>query len=171
MEKVIQKFNYFALKHQTVSQEQIMKYIKLTLFLAFLFSSPLSLRAQENEVAIAKSQLDRQLKLIEKIYVQAEHFAQARMIVLKKQTEKVAESIAQNGLSHARTMHEYQHLIVAYRYSIAFFKDIETESTSNYIVELLKITEDITKARGFDDSPYTQITSHVLRRCINSLYS
>jgi hypothetical protein len=56
------------------------------------------------------------------------------------------------------TIREYQILIVTFRYSKSFFQKITTQQTDGLIKRLLEINEQIVADRGFDDSPYTQIT-------------
>ena len=81
----------------------------------------------------------------------------------------VKSSLNQNGLAHAATMRSYQQLIVTFRYSVSFLKQIETNDTTVAIRELLDINELIVKARGFDDTPYTQITANVFSEMYQNL--
>ncbi|MBI1861163.1 MAG: hypothetical protein HYR96_09630 [Deltaproteobacteria bacterium] len=112
-------------------------------------------------VVEAKGRLDRQLQLIKFIEPYVDRPNLARLYVLRSSSNNVLKSIEDNGPLHKATFQEYQKLIVAYRFSVAFFKQIETEDTAQAISELQKINEDIVVAYGFDDSPYTQITLSV----------
>lgn len=114
-----------------------------------------------DEVADAKKQLTRQQTLLNQIAPYVDRIDLARIYVLNAFSQNTLKSIEDNGLANMKTIKEYQKLIVAYRYSVAFFKDIETELTREAIVEVLKINEAIIAAWGFDDSPYTQITASV----------
>ena len=111
-----------------------------------------------DEVSDAKARLTRQVQLIESIEPYVERPDLARLYVLRSASQSVLASIEKNGLANKSTFGEFQKLIVAYRFSIAFFRQIETERSREWIVELLKINDDISKVHGFDDSPYTQIT-------------
>jgi len=109
-------------------------------------------------VGKASSQLQSELKLISTIEPYVERPDLARLYVLKQASQRVLDLIAGKGLANMATIREYQVLIVTYRYSTSFFKKIETEETSEAIKSLLTINEQIVADRGFDDSPYTQLT-------------
>ena len=136
-----------------------MRKVLIFLFPLFLFSSILC--AAEDEVSIAKAQLNRAIILIDEILPSTEHLESARLNFIKRNFLVVKNSLQQNGLAHAATMRSYQQLIVAFRYSSSFLKQLESEFNTLAIKELFDINELIVKARGFDDTPYTQITANV----------
>jgi len=115
----------------------------------------------EDEVSIARAQLNRAVELIEGVIPGTERLETARLSFLKRNFLAVRTSLQQNGLAHAATMRSYQQLIVAFRYSNSFLKQLESEYTIGALKELYDINELIAKARGFDDTPYTQITANV----------
>ena len=117
--------------------------------------------AVADEISDAKDRLNREIRLIEHLSNYAERPDLARLYLLRSASRTVLESIEKNGLAHKTTFQEYQKLIVAYRYSVAFFRKIETDDTKKSIIALLQLNEQIVKAHGFDDSPYTQITLSV----------
>ena len=134
---------------------------KVLLFLLSLqLFSPVFCTA-EDEVSVAKEQLNRAIVLIDGILPGTEHLESARLNFIKRNVLAVKSSLEQNGLAHAATMRSYQQLIVAFRYSSSFLKQLESEFNSKAIKELFDISELIVKARGFDDTPYTQITANV----------
>jgi hypothetical protein len=136
-----------------------------TLFLGFGFvlaSTSLRVRAQSaNEMGDARIQLQKEISLIEHIEPYVERYDLARLYVLKKSSQRVLDSIDKVGLANMQTLREYQVLIVAYRYSEDFFSQISTDMTQKNIAELVRINADIIQARGFDDSPYTEVTGSV----------
>lgn len=146
-----------------------MRFSVVTFLLALVFTRT---AVPADEVNSAKSRLNRQLQLIGQLEPFVERPYLARLYVLRSSSNNVLESINKNGLAHKTTFQEYQKLIVSYRYSVAFFKQIETEDTKAWCVELLKINQEIVDAHGFDDSPYTQITLSVytqMEKLINQL--
>jgi hypothetical protein len=118
-------------------------------------------QAVEDEVSTAKQQLNRELELIEQITPYVERLDLARLDFLKRKILAVRGAIEAKGLAHMATITAYQELIVSFRYSVAFFRQIRTTVTENGIAELLKINDTIIAARGFDDTPYTKITAGV----------
>ena len=81
--------------------------------------------ALADEVEQAKARLNRQIQVIGILEPFVERPYLARLYVLRSASTSVLESIKKNGLGHKATFQEYQKLIVAYRYSIAFFKQID----------------------------------------------
>lgn len=134
----------------------MMRLVILTLFFGMGVA-----HAADDELNVAKAQLAREVKLLSDIEKYVERIDLARLFVLKKSAQNVSDSIAQVGFSNMATMRKYQELIVAYRFSMAFFQQIESDDTKDDIAELLRINDAISTARGFDDSPYTQITASV----------
>lgn len=129
----------------------------LTLFLV-LFSF---MANALDEVSVAIEQLDRTVQILEVLQNTSEQLDRARLGFIKRNALMVKSSIKDKGLAHAATMRSYQQLIVAFRYSSSFLKQLSTESTGESIKELVDINELIVKDRGFDDTPYTQITANV----------
>ena len=118
------------------------------------FSSP-------DEVVLAKAQLDRAVLLVNSMTPVADRIELARLNLIRRNLVTVKAAIEKNGLAHAGTMRSYQQLIVTFRYSNSFLKQMETALTEEAIKELFDISEAISKDRGFDDTPYTQITANV----------
>lgn len=115
--------------------------------------------AANDEVAYAKRQLERQLNLMTNMEQFIERPDLARLFVLKSGVMRTAASVNQLGLSHMTTMREYQNQIVAFRFSKAYFRQISSKRAAANIAELVKLNDEIVALRGFDDSPYTKITS------------
>ena len=131
------------------------------LLIILLFTSLSLWGYSSDEVTVAKEQLQRAKSLINSILPATDRIETSRLTFLKKNIIATETAVEQNGLAHAATMRSYQHLIVAFRYSSSFFKQIETGYSVNALKELVDIYELIVKARGFDDTPYTQITANV----------
>ena len=112
----------------------------------------------DDEVAKAKAQLNREIEILNKVSFYVERPDLGRLNFLRDASQRVLEMIAKKGLSHSATIREYQTLIVAYRYSMAYLRRISTEEIEPMLQEILRINEEIIADRGFDDSPYTQIT-------------
>lgn len=112
----------------------------------------------------AVSELDKLIKNLEKVEGFTESYELGRLLVLKKQAQNVLASIQESGLAHTKTFHLYQILIVHFRYSTAYLNRISTDETSPTIVEIQGTVESIVRDRGFDDSPYTQITLGVFNQ-------
>ncbi len=112
----------------------------------------------DDEVTLAKEKLSEQIELIEQIEPYVERPSLARLFVLKSASKSVLTSIDETSYGHAKTFQEYQRLIVAYDFSIAFFREIETDITKESIVALLNNVQEIKTDKGLDASPYTQIT-------------
>jgi hypothetical protein len=128
----------------------------LFLFSALLLCSE-RLKAAGNETQDLY-QLASKLKQVEE-YLEQDDVP--RMSIFKNAVLKVEESIKANGLAHMTTLRAYQGLIVRFRYSSAYFQRVESASTRPMLKEALALVEKISRDRGFDDSPYTQITAEV----------
>jgi hypothetical protein len=115
--------------------------------------------ASEYNSAIAV--LEKLVGNLEKVERYTESYELGRLLVLKKQAQNVLASIQASGLAHMTTIRLYQTLIVHFRYSTAYLNRISTDETSPAIVEIQTAVESIVRDRGFDDSPYTQITTSV----------
>ena len=127
------------------------------LLILFCISGP----ALAEDEATARQLLQRQIELITQLEPYTERVDLGRLHLLRKAAEGVLTRIQEKGLANMVTMQSYQNLIVMYRYSIAFFRQIKTEKTQAVIEELLQINDQIVKDRGFDDSPYTKLTASV----------
>jgi len=117
--------------------------------------------AETDEATTAKNQLNRQMELLQSIEKYTERSDLARLFVLKKADQTVIDSITRLGMGHMQTIRDYQTLIVAFRYSSEFFMRVQTQRNKKAILEIISIGDAIAQARGFDDSPYTQITKSV----------
>lgn len=140
-----------------------MKPVMMMLVAVVLLAAPV-LSAVAGEIEDRKTQLSVQIELINSIEPFVERIDLARLFVLKRASETVFNSIDKNGLGNAKTFQEYQKLIVAYRYSIAFMEQIRSVETTDAVAGLLQINDLIIKEYGFDDSPYTKITSSVFNQ-------
>lgn len=139
-----------------------MKQILLKLSFLVIVLNSSSYAASETERA--KQQLARQLQILESIQPLIERPELPRLYTLKVVAKRTLHALDEFGLAHARTFHEFQNLIVAYRYSSAYLNDIETDLTRDRIAKLRELTRTISKERGFDDSPYTQITASTFKQ-------
>lgn len=130
-----------------------------SLFIIAIFLAKLTLAA--DEVQEAKSELARIVKITETIAPYVEQLDEARLIVIRKSAERVLTHVNSLGLGNFQTLSAYQQLIITYRFSVSFFKQIATSNSEKLVVELVAIGAKIEKERGFDDSPYTRITANV----------
>ncbi len=113
------------------------------------------------EAEQAKNELQRLSSLLQSTEKYTERVELARLFVLKQSIETVLASIEKYGMGHMQTIRDYQSLIVAFRFSGEFFTRVQTDNTRAAIQEALQISQHIAEARGFDDSPYTQITKSI----------
>lgn len=141
----------------------------LVLAISFLFSacgamptevSSSRLKA-DNEAEVAKGQLSDILANIAKMETYVERSQFARLFVLRKVTQKTLTSVQTIGLGNMATMRSYQEMIVAFRFSVTYFHELKNEKNEKVIDSILAISKKIEQDRGFDDSPYTQITASV----------
>lgn len=116
--------------------------------------------ADRDEKQAAIEEIQQMLDLLKNIEYPTEWQEKGRLIVLRNQANKVLACIQNRkmGLGHMSTLREYQTLIVDYRYSTAYFNKISTGATQGQIASLMRLVDQIVNERGFDDSPYTQIT-------------
>jgi hypothetical protein len=128
---------------------------------ALLLGAAASRLVIASEVDEARLELQREVELIQDIAPHVERQDLGRLLLLKGYSENVIRQIERAGLGNMATLREYQFLIVGYRYSAEYFSRIKTEATADEIAELLRINDRIIQERGFDDSPYTQITRSV----------
>jgi hypothetical protein len=126
-----------------------------------IFSLQAGAQTTDSEKAAAQGQLSRELAILAKITPTLERIDYARVLFLKGVIDKTLKSVATNGLGHMETIRDYQELIVAFRFSQDFFRKVETIKTQPMIAELNSINASIIKARGFDDSPYTQLIASI----------
>ncbi len=139
--------------------------MKKTLFVILSVLSLVQSGGFADEISTAKTQLQTQLSLIKQITPFVERHFKARLQLLKQRTTATLQLVEEKGIAHRQTDLAYQNLIVSYLYSVAFFREIETDVSVEWIKELLQITEQIKKSRGYDeDSPYTQITYTVFNQ-------
>ena len=112
----------------------------------------------------AQESLQRQIEIIENLEYFVERSDLGRLIFLKKTTLKTLGTLKENGLGHMRTFRSFQELVVSYRYSYSFFKQISMQATTQDIEEIRNINEIVAKGWGFDESLYTQITASILQQ-------
>jgi hypothetical protein len=115
----------------------------------------------QNEVATAKVQLNQQIAIITKLEPWVELPELSRLYVLKRASAMTLSLVNQKGLGNMTTIRAYQNLIVTYRFSRDFLTRITNEVNKEQIDQLVALEQQIATARGFDDSPYTQITANV----------
>lgn len=115
----------------------------------------------EDEAEKVRTWLGTELRLLHWLERDVERLDLARLRLIETNVRVTLDSLNQFGLAHARTIRAFQQMIITFRYSSAFFTQIETDETRQAIKELLKTNEDLTRKLGFDDSPFTQITANV----------
>jgi len=119
----------------------------------------------------AKSNLQEQLNLLDKITPFIMRYDEPRLYVLKKSNLEVINSIDKNGL-HMITLSTIQTTINRFRHSRAYFDRISMENTSELIKQLIIKSDTIAKDFGIDDDPYThfiQITFKIIKENIDLL--
>lgn len=134
--------------------------MRMILLILMLFYCLVGISSPD-EVRKAQAQLDRGLVLLDSLAPVAERVEAARINFIRRKLGSVKTAIETNGLAHAGTMRSYQDLIVAFKYSNSFLKQMESDSTKEALRELKLLSEEIREDRGFDDTPYTQITASV----------
>lgn len=112
--------------------------------------------ATEGERAV--QQLNELIKMLTEIETVVERPELGRLFLLKKRSQGVLDAINKMGLSHMGTLRSYQDFIVVFRYSSAYLQHIRTKKTDEQLSRAINIVNEIAVQRGFDDSPYTQIT-------------
>lgn len=85
----------------------------------------------------------------------------ARLRLIETNVRVALSSLNEFGLAHANTNRAMQQVIITFRYSNAFFTQIQTLKSRQSIRALLETNDQVTRKLGFDDTPYTQITAYV----------
>ena len=85
----------------------------------------------------------------------------ARLRLIETNVRLALSSLNEFGLAHANTNRMMQQVIITFRYSNAFFTQIQTVDSRQSIRSLLETNDQVTRKMGFDDTPYTQITAYV----------
>lgn len=131
---------------------------------ALIFFNILSIRPALalDEMTQAIDQLNTQIEIIESMKFYVERKDLARLIVLEKSATHVIDTLHQNGLANMLTIRAYQEMLLSYQYSQSFFKQVSTKSTEKSISDLMAINAAISKARGFDQSPYLTMIANIL---------
>lgn len=119
----------------------------------------------------------RQVKLLNFLKEDAERIDQARIYVLANSLNAIIDNINSNIASdrpstNFQTLRLIQNLVIQYRFSQSFFgwslpiamTSIYTEANANYISELQTLAKKVEQDFGFDDSPYTRITSNTFKQ-------
>lgn len=119
-------------------------------------AAPAPLYSQEGERAV--KQLADIQAILSNIESVVERMDLPRLYLLRTRTADVNKKVHEKGLSHMATIREYQTLIVTFRYSTDYFKRISTPKIDGSLSHLTSIVQTIIEERGFDDSPYTQLT-------------
>lgn len=134
-------------------------------------------QAQVSMEQQAKSILENQLVLLDKIEPTVERLDLARIIVIRISINTVLNNITSNTAQNLspitfETMRLVQNLIIKYKFSHVFFGWEETPSpfsiytliTRSELLELKSIYEKMVIVFGFDASPYTTITSNTFQQ-------
>jgi len=131
--------------------------LALALLLVPLVAKP----AANDEAEQMRTALGEELRILHWLERDVERLDFARLRLIETNVRVTLDSLNQNGLAHARTIRNFQQMIITFRYSSAFFTQIETDETGRQIKELLAINDDVIRRLGFDDTPFTQITANV----------
>lgn len=107
-------------------------------------------------------QLEEQKERIVDVENYVESADLGRLIVLKKLTQRVIDSLKEKGLGHMATINSYQEMAMAFRYSEVFFKQISTTVTDDSLQKLIKTNNTIIKERGFDEVLGTSLVAHIV---------
>ena len=115
----------------------------------------------DGEVAIAKAQLNQQIILMTEIEIHVEEPNLPRFRVLKMAAERVLNSVNQDGLGNDDTLGEYRRLVQMFNYSADWFSKISTQMTFEKINQIIKLNEEIAKARKIKGLPTTKNTATI----------
>lgn len=133
--------------------------VGLFVLVSLVLGSPA--HASDDEAEQMRTWLGSELRILHWLERDVERLDMARLRLIETNVRVTLDSLNQNGLAHARTTRSFQQMIITFRYSSAFFSQIETDETRVQIKELLTTNEDVIRKLGFDDSPFTQITANV----------
>lgn len=129
--------------------------------IVFSLSLTLPLSAFADELSDAKSQLTREIKLLDNLRLHVKKQDLGRLIVLRNACDGVLHSLQTVGIKNFKTVQQYQNLVMTFRFSDDFFKKVDPEIARPLIKELKSINEEIASTMGFDDSPFTQMTANI----------
>lgn len=149
-----------------------MKRLLELLYVTFFLMSP-----QFVQATAATDPLLVQIELINNISQYVERMDLPRLYVIRSTVDTVVKDMQENVRTGRQeitfqTMRLLQNLIIQYRYSQVFLgwtqpravSSIYTFRTELYLNELQKLSQDLVKTYGYDDSPYTQITANTFRQ-------
>lgn len=117
--------------------------------------------AEEKASADTERQIERAIYLADRIEVFIEAPDLPRLTFLKGKLAKILECVKRGESETFETLHYFHEMILTFRYSTSYFKQVETEFTVTEIRELLALTETIARDRKFDEFVHTHITESV----------
>jgi hypothetical protein len=129
----------------------ILMFLLLTALTAFPAESPDTERKME-----------RAIYLVDRIGVYLEAPDLARLGFLRAKLTQVLDYVKRGEGNTFESLHYFHEMILTFRYSSSYFKQVETELTRDEIRELAELTEGVAKERKFDEFVHTHITESVL---------
>ena len=131
------------------------------MMLAIFFFTLGHANAQNTITESTRGSLIKQINLLNLIERDVEHIDLVRILLLKKNAQEVVQAIEEHGTSHMQSMQGLQRLVLMYRFSHAFFSQIETPYTSNAIKLFKEISEQLMRIHGMEESAHSQITAGI----------
>jgi hypothetical protein len=109
-----------------------------------------------------ETEIERAIYLVDRVGVFLEAPDLPRLAFLRKKLEVVLDHVKRGEGETFETLHYFHEMILTFRYSSSYFKQIRTELTEGEIQELTGLTEKIARERKFDEFVHTHITESVL---------
>lgn len=144
-------------------------FLRLLIPLVALAASVVPGAERSDEASVAQDRLMRiaaNLKVIEET---VERHELGRLLILSRQVKAVSDSIVAVGLANMQTIREYQVLVIRFQFSVAYLNSVATTATEGRINETLETVSVISRALGFESSPYSQISLGVFNQMKDSL--
>lgn len=152
----------------------IKKYL-LSLLMTLSFFTMTQAEDSTNKEVMAL--FSRQIEILTLISPAVERIDLARLLVVKNSVAIIYKDMQDNlatqkPLTTFQTLRLIQNLIIQYRFSQSFFgwstpvsmTSIYSDSIAPYLSELKQLASKVENDFGFDDSPYTQITSNTFKQ-------
>lgn len=94
----------------------------------------------------------------------AERIDKGRILVLEKRIDAVEKIVSGKGLGNMDTLNSYQEMVLAFKFSEAFFTSNSTELSEKIVQSVKKTVAAIGMARGFDENLNSGVVAGILRQ-------